>query len=87
MARRIVFIGNCQMSILRNLYDRFVTGVTGDDTYFLPTWTALDPESAAALEAADLLVDQVQSLHRNPGFRCRWFRRCFCGLSPAPPIR
>nr|WP_294555572.1 WcbI family polysaccharide biosynthesis putative acetyltransferase [uncultured Rhodopila sp.] len=61
MARRIVFIGNCQMSILRNLYDRFVTGVTDDDTYFLPTWTALDGQGAAALESADLLVDQVQS--------------------------
>ena len=61
MARRIVFIGNCQMSILRNLYDRFVTGVTGEDTYFLPTWTALDRQGAGALETADVLVDQVQS--------------------------
>jgi tetratricopeptide (TPR) repeat protein len=61
MSRRIVFIGNCQMSILRNLYDRFVTGVTDDDTYFLPTWSALDGQGAAALESADLLVDQVQS--------------------------
>jgi tetratricopeptide (TPR) repeat protein len=61
MAQRIVFIGNCQMGILRNLYDRFVTGITGDATYFLPSWNALDGQGAAALESADLLVDQVQS--------------------------
>jgi tetratricopeptide (TPR) repeat protein/capsular polysaccharide biosynthesis protein len=65
MTKRIVFIGNCQMEVLRHLYDRFAGGLTGDETWFLPAWTELDDAGTQILAAADLLVDQVQSFSRG----------------------
>jgi len=65
MTKRIVFIGNCQMEVIRNLYDKFVGGITVDETYFLPAWTELDDQGKKILAAADLLVDQVQSFTRG----------------------
>jgi tetratricopeptide (TPR) repeat protein len=65
MTKRIVFIGNCQMEVMRGLYDKFVAGITGDETFFLPAWTELDDNGTKILETADLLVDQVQSFSRE----------------------
>jgi hypothetical protein len=61
MTKRIVFIGNCQMEVMRDLHDEFVGGVTGDKTYFLPSWIGLNDSGTALLQTADLVVDQVQS--------------------------
>jgi Flp pilus assembly protein TadD len=65
MPKHIVFIGNCQMEVMRALYDKFVGGITGDRTSFLPAWTELDADGAKTLASADLLVDQVQSFTRG----------------------
>jgi tetratricopeptide (TPR) repeat protein len=61
MTKRIVFIGNCQMEVMRNLYDKFVAGITGDEAVFLPSYTDLDDNGRNTLATADLLVEQVQS--------------------------
>jgi len=61
MTKRIVFVGNCQLDALRNLYDRFVGGATNDVTSFLPSWTEIDHSGVATLAGADLIVNQLQS--------------------------
>jgi tetratricopeptide (TPR) repeat protein/capsular polysaccharide biosynthesis protein len=65
MTKRIVFIGNCQMEVMRNLYDKVVGGITNDETYFLPSWTEVDDSGMKLLAHADLLVNQVQSFSRE----------------------
>ncbi len=53
------------MEVIRLLYDRFVGGASRDETFFLPSWTAIDDDGMAILNSADLLVDQVQSFSRE----------------------
>ena len=60
--RRIVLIGNCQFSVMAALYDRYVAGRTGDILKVVASYQDLTPEAAAAIEQADLVVEQVLDL-------------------------
>lgn len=53
------------MEVIRNLYDKFVGGITGDETHFLPSWTEVDDSGANRLRTADLLVNQIQSFSQE----------------------
>jgi Flp pilus assembly protein TadD len=60
--RRIVLIGNCQLGVMAALYDRYVAGGTGDVLKVIASYEDLTPEAAAAIEQADLVVEQVLDL-------------------------
>ena len=55
--RRVVFVGNCQVEALGQLYSRFA-GRDDERVDYVPGYEDLTPERAATLEAADLIVEQ-----------------------------
>lgn len=61
-ARHIVFVGNCQIEAMVGLYRRFVAPRTRDHIEYLPSYETLGGTAKAALEQADLIVEQVMDL-------------------------
>jgi len=55
----IVLIGNCQIRALYNLYNRFVAGAARQRVSFIPSYEAITEADRAAIETADVLVEQV----------------------------
>lgn len=55
--RRVVFVGNCQVEALGQLYRQF-DGRAGERVDYVPGYEDLTPERVASLEAADLIVEQ-----------------------------
>jgi Flp pilus assembly protein TadD len=60
--RRIVFIGNCQLAVMAALYQRYVAGGFGDILKVVASYEDLTPEAAAAIEQADLVIEQLLDL-------------------------
>ena len=54
--RRIVFVGNCQVQALSQLYERF--SGREERVVYLPSYEDLSAEAAAQIGAADVLVEQ-----------------------------
>ena len=54
--RRIVFVGNCQVQALSQLYERF--SGREERVVYLPSYEDLSSEAAAQIGAADVLVEQ-----------------------------
>jgi tetratricopeptide (TPR) repeat protein len=57
--RRIVFIGNCQIHVLSQLYSRFAAAGTHDCVEYIPSYQDLSSNHRTAIEQADVVVDQV----------------------------
>ncbi len=57
-ARRIVFVGNCQTQALFELYRRFAPDAADQALVFVPSHEDLSADNFAALERADILVEQ-----------------------------
>ena len=57
-ARRIVFVGNCQAEALLLLYRRFAPDAPHQDVAYVPSHEDLTQARIAALEQADLVVEQ-----------------------------
>ena len=64
-ARHIVLIGNCQINAMGQMYRRFVAGRTGDTVEHIPTYRELTPEHRAAIERADVVVEQLFDLEQQ----------------------
>ncbi len=57
--RRIIFVGNCQMHALYDLYMRLVGAHAHEKTFYIPSYEALHSESAELVAGADVIVEQV----------------------------
>ena len=60
--QRIVLLGNCQAQAMSQLYDRFVGVRTGDIVQHVASYEDVAPAGRAALEQADLIVEQLFDL-------------------------
>ena len=58
VARRIVFVGNCQTQALSDLYARFIPDAVDQDIAYIPSHEALTAERISVLSQADLVVEQ-----------------------------
>jgi tetratricopeptide (TPR) repeat protein len=56
--RRVVFIGNCQVQSLSQLYQRFADRAGDEHIAYLPSYEHLTDERAATIAAADVLIEQ-----------------------------
>src|ERR1700712_1260995 len=59
MARKIVFIGNCQANSVHRLFAEAVAPVTGDLVSFVACFSELTESSAKLCHDADLIVCQI----------------------------
>ena len=55
--RRVVFIGNCQVQSLSQLYQRFADRAGDEHIAYLPSYEHLTDERAATIAAADVLIE------------------------------
>lgn len=60
--RRIVLIGNCQISAMASLYRRFVAVRTGDVLDYIPSYENLDEDARQRIRQADVVVEQLLDL-------------------------
>ena len=63
--RQIVLIGNCQMQAMAGLHKRFVAGRSGDILEHVPSYQDLSDQHRAAIQRADLVVEQLFDLKQN----------------------
>ena len=56
--RRIVFIGNCQVQLLEQLYRRYAGREGEEQILYLPSYEDLTPERSATIASADVIVEQ-----------------------------
>lgn len=56
--RRVVFIGNCQVQSLSQLYQRFFDGDREEEVSYLPSYEDLTDDRIAAIAEADVIVEQ-----------------------------
>ena len=56
--RRVVFIGNCQVQSLSQLYQRFSERNSEETIAYLPSYEDLTDDGAAAIAQADVIVEQ-----------------------------
>lgn len=63
--RRIVLLGNCQVQAMAHLYNRFVSGRTGDVLTHVASYQDLSVEGREALSQADLIVEQLFDLKQQ----------------------
>ena len=56
--RRVVFIGNCQLLSLSQLYQRFARRAREEQIAYLPSYEDLTEDRAATIAAADVLIEQ-----------------------------
>lgn len=63
--RHIVLIGNCQVQAMAGLYKRFVARRSGDVVEHVPSYQDLTEENRAAIERADLVVEQLFDLKQQ----------------------
>lgn len=59
MTRKIVFVGNCQLAMLTNVYRRLVATETGDEVSYVPAYENATREQRCLIATADMLVRQV----------------------------
>ncbi len=57
--RRIVLVGNCQVNAMAALYKRYVACRTGDSIEAIASYQDLTPEGLAAIQQADIVVEQI----------------------------
>ncbi|MBN8929205.1 MAG: hypothetical protein BGO51_01630 [Rhodospirillales bacterium 69-11] len=76
--RRIVMIGNCQVSSMMTLYKRFVAVRTGDVVDYVASYADLDAAAKERIRNADVVVEQLLDL--KPAAESE-------GLSDAPRVR
>ena len=57
--RRIVFIGNCQMLALHDIYWRHVGAEAGDLLTYVPAYEAITEEHGQLIACADVIVEHV----------------------------
>lgn len=76
--RRIVMIGNCQVSLMMALYKRFVAVRTGDVVDYVASYADLDGAAKERIRNADVVVEQLLDL--KPAAESE-------GLSDAPRVR
>ncbi|HEY4041326.1 MAG TPA: WcbI family polysaccharide biosynthesis putative acetyltransferase, partial [Rhodopila sp.] len=57
--RRVALVGNCQAQAMMGLYQKFAAARTGDVLTFVPSYAQLTAEGRAAIEQADLVVEQL----------------------------
>jgi hypothetical protein len=55
----IVFVGNCQIAILADLYRRIVPNPNDDEIVYLPAYQAASEQQLRVVAGADILVRQV----------------------------
>jgi tetratricopeptide (TPR) repeat protein len=60
--RRIVFIGNCQMLALHDIYRQFVGDEAGDDLTYIPSYEAISEEHTGRIGEAHVVVEQVSDM-------------------------
>lgn len=58
-ARRLVFVGNCQVGALMRLYEQYAAGAQHQELRAIDAFAPLSDNDRRALEAADLIVDQI----------------------------
>jgi tetratricopeptide (TPR) repeat protein len=63
----IVFIGNCQLEGMSNVYREFVAGRTGEKVHHVPSHVHLTAAARDMLLTADIVVSQVQDLQPVAG--------------------
>ena len=56
--RRIVFIGNCQLLSLSQLYRRFADRARDEDIAYLPSYEDLTDDRVGTLATADIIIEQ-----------------------------
>ena len=56
--RRVVFIGNCQVQCLSQLYERFSEGKGEEQIAYLPSYEDLTDDGTAAIAEADVIIEQ-----------------------------
>jgi len=54
----MVFIGNCQVQSLSQLYQRFSEGKGEEEVAYLPSYEDLTDDRTAAIAAADIIIEQ-----------------------------
>lgn len=66
-ARRIVFVGNCQMQAVHAVYRRFVTPHIPSVTSHIASYANLSDDARKLLASADIVVQQVQDFAAKVG--------------------
>ena len=56
--RRVVFIGNCQLQALSQLYQRYADRACEEQIAYLPSYEDLTQDRVATLAAADIIIEQ-----------------------------
>src|SRR6185312_406205 len=59
MAKRVGFIGNCQVGTLSNLYRRLLGDESETDVFYVPSYQEANAEQKQQLASADVLVRQM----------------------------
>lgn len=59
VVRRVVFVGNCQLDTLSNLYRRAAGSESGDKVDYVASYKDADAGQRRVIEEADVLVQQV----------------------------
>jgi len=57
--RRVVFVGNCQLDTLANLYRRVAGPESNDGVAYVPSYKDADAGQRKIIQEADVLVQQV----------------------------
>jgi Flp pilus assembly protein TadD len=58
--RKIVFIGNCQIHSILNLYRQFASRSDDEKLHYVRSYQSIGPEDRLSIEQADVIVEQVQ---------------------------
>jgi hypothetical protein len=59
VTRKIVFVGNCQIGMLADVYRRLVATETGDEVSYVPAYENATQKQRCLIATADVLVRQV----------------------------
>jgi hypothetical protein len=59
VVRRVVFVGNCQLDTLANLYRRVAGPESGDSVVYVASYKDADAGQRKIIQEADVLVQQV----------------------------
>ncbi|HEY4042937.1 MAG TPA: hypothetical protein VGM32_13980, partial [Rhodopila sp.] len=63
--RRVAVVGNCQAQAMMGLYQKFAAARTGDILTFVPSYAQLTAEGRAAIDQADLIVEQLFDIRQQ----------------------
>jgi tetratricopeptide (TPR) repeat protein len=67
VAKKVGFVGNCQLGTLSSLYGRLLGDDADIEVFYLPSYKAADAEQRALVGSADVIVRQVLDFKQEIG--------------------